>query len=99
MSVCFQFEQLPLVVTIYRFLYRAYVVQQCTVALASISCDDAGWLGAYEVSRFQLLYILVYGIGTHLHCFADGLVAGVALVGPPVLDMQQVTVDRDRSSR
>lgn len=97
--VCFQFEQLSIVVVIDCRSDRAHIVQQSTVALVDISCDDACMLGADEIPRFQLCHIFSHHVSTQIHCFADGLVAGVAHVGSAFLNTQQVAINRNRSIR
>ena len=46
-----------------------------------------------ELALLQLTHILADGVGAHPHCFADGLVAGPALVRFPVLAAEQIRVD------
>ena len=60
-------------------------VEQVAVALQTIPGGDACALCTDELVIFQLTHILADSVGAHLHCSANGLVAGPALIGTPVL--------------
>ena len=52
-----------------------------------------------EPPLLQLCHILAHGVLTHAHRFPDVSVAGPALMGPAVLQILQIAVDRQLSMR
>ena len=90
--------ELPYIEHLYRSLDRSNGVEQAAVHGPPVLAANQGRLGGDEVLLLQRRNILSHRVGAHPHRFANGFVAGPALVGFPVLDGEQVTVDGDFAS-
>ena len=87
--------QLTLIERLDRRLDGADGVEQISIEQPAVFAPHHRRLGADETFLLQATHILAHGVLTHTQRLADGLVAGVALVGFSVLDAQQIAVDGD----
>ncbi len=94
-GVLLQLPELPLVEQFDCRLDRTDGVEQISVEGSAVFAPHHRRLGADETFLLQAAHILAHGVLTHTQRLADGLVAGVALVGFSVLDAQQIAVDGD----
>ena len=65
------------------------IVEQIAVVLQISLGGDCRALCTNELPLLQFTHILADGVGTHLHCTANDLVAGPALVGVSVLQQSR----------
>ena len=72
-------------------------VEQISVPLHAAFGVDTGGLGGDERLFYQLANILSYRVLAHANRFADGLVAGPALVGLSVFPKEKIAVHRQLS--
>ena len=79
----------------HRHLDGADDVEQVSVERPAVLAPYHGRLGVDETFLLQAAHIFADRVFAHAQRFADGLVAGPALIGFSVLDAQQVAVDRD----
>ena len=93
----FQCVHLLIVPESYRVPDGTDCVEQAAVAQAAIPCADLCRFGGDQMFGFQTCDILPNGIHAHPHCFADGFVSRVALVGFSVFAVEQVGIYRDLS--
>ena len=94
-GVLLQLLELPLVEQFDCRLNRTDGVEQISVEGSAVFAPHHRRLGADETFLLQATHILAHGVLAHTQCLADGLVAGIALVGFSVLDAQQIAVDGD----
>ena len=92
-------RQLLVIELIQSQLDRTDGVEQIAVALQASLGGDCRTLCTDEPPLLQFTHILADGVGTHLYCVADGLVAGPALVRFPVLAAEQIRVDGQCAGR
>lgn len=89
--------ELPLIERLDRRLDGADGVEQISVEQSAVFAAHHSRLGADEPLLLQAADIFGNGVFVHTHHLADGLVAGIALEGLPVLCPQQIAVDSDLS--
>ena len=89
--------QLPLIECLDRRLDGADGVEQISIEQPAVFAAHHSRLGTDEPLLLQAADIFGDSVFAHTHRLADGLVAGVALEGLPVLCTQQVAVDSDLS--
>ena len=85
--------QLPLVMQLHCVLYRVYGVAEIAVALSSTRVNDDGTVGGDEPGLLQFQHVLAHGVVAGADGLSDGLVAGRAPIGFPVLPVEQESVD------
>lgn len=94
-SILLQLVELPRIEHLHGTLDGPNCVEQAAVHGPSVLAANHGRLGGDEALLLQRRNIFANRVGAHLYRFPDGFVAGVALVGFPVLDREQVAVDGD----
>ena len=90
-------SQLLVQVIFQRVIQRADGVQQISVPYTAISGSDLGRLHIDQLFLHQRIHIFLHRIAAHTHRFSDSAVAGIALVGLPVLPEHQIGIHRDLS--
>lgn len=70
-------------------------VEQISVQGSAIFAPHHRRLRVDESFLLQLPHVFCHRVFTHSNCLADGLVAGIALIGFPVLAPEQIGVEGD----
>ena len=74
-------------------LYRVYGVAEIAVALSSTRVNDDSTVSGDEPGLLQFQHVLAHGVVACADGLSDGLVAGRAPIGLPVLPVEQEGVD------